>query len=239
MDEARWARYAALGGIWFVVLNVIGAFLPGAPPKTTDSALKIAKYYHDHHRAIEIGTLLMGLGLIGLFWWFGSLWRLMVDAEGGSARMGVVALIGLGVAAAFALMAGVVNSTIALQLAALGGGGVKFFYIMTLVLLSTAGFGLVTHLAAVTSLSYRTRLFAPWVNVIGWIAALLFLVSTIGVVTDRNWIGVIGLVSFLVWCVWIVVVSVKLWQRVPGETDRHEARRVTGLAAPQTTLDNT
>src|SRR5215471_8102759 len=87
MDEARWARYAALGGIWFVVLNVVGAFLPGAPPKTTDSALKIAKYFHDHHRAIEIGTLLLGLGLIGLFWWFGSLWRTMVDAEGGSARM--------------------------------------------------------------------------------------------------------------------------------------------------------
>ena len=72
MDEARWARYAALGGIWFVVLNVIGAFLPGAPPKTTDSAMKIAKYFHDHHRSIEIGTLLLGLGLIGLFWWFGG-----------------------------------------------------------------------------------------------------------------------------------------------------------------------
>ena len=97
MDEARWARYAALGGIWFVVLNVIGAFLPGAPPKTTDSAMKIAKYFHDHHRSIEIGTLLLGLGLIGLFWWFGSLWRTMVDAEGGSARMASVALIGLGV----------------------------------------------------------------------------------------------------------------------------------------------
>jgi hypothetical protein len=219
MDEARWARYAALGGIWFVVLNVIGAFLPGSPPKTTDSALKIAKYFHDHHRAIEIGTLLLGLGLIGLFWWFGSLWRTMVDAEGGSARMAAVALIGLGVAAPLALISGVINSTIALQLAALSVATVKFFYIMALVALAAAGFGIVTHVAAVTSLSYRARLFPLWANVIGWLTALLFLVSTIGVVTDRNWVGVLGLVAFLVWCVWIVVVSIHLWQRSPQGTE--------------------
>jgi hypothetical protein len=219
MDEARWARYAALGGIWFVVLNVIGAFLPGAPPKTTDSALKIATYFHDHHRSIEIGTLLLGLGLIGLFWWFGSLWRTMVDAEGGSARMASVALIGLGVAASMALMSGVINSTVAIQLGALSAANVKFFYIMTLVALAAAGFGIVTHVAAVTSLSYRVRLFPLWTNVIGWLAALMFLVSTIGVVTDRNWVGVLGLVSFLVWCLWIVVVSVNLWQRSPQGTE--------------------
>jgi hypothetical protein len=216
MDEARWARYAALGGIWFVVLNVVGAFLPGAPPKTTDSALKIAKYFHDHHRALEVGTLLIGLGLIGLFWWFGSLWRLMVDAEGGRARMSVVALVGLAVAGALALMSGVVTSTISLQLAAVGAE-VKFFYVMTLVLLAAAGFGIVTHIAAVTSLSYRTKLFASWVNVIGWLAALLFLISTVGVVTDRNWIGVLGLVSFLVWCLWIVVVSIHLWHTTAND----------------------
>jgi hypothetical protein len=217
MDEARWARYAALGGIWFVVLNVIGAFLPGAPPKTTDSALKIAKYFHDHQRGIRVGTLLLGLGLIGLFWWFGSLWRHMVDAEDGRPRMAVVALLGLGVAAGLALMSGVVSSTVALQLTSLGTG-VKFFYIMSLVLLSAAGFGIVTHIAAVTALSYRTGMFASWVNVIGWIAALLFLISTIGVTTDRNWVGLLGLASFLVWCVWIVVVSINLWQRVPTTT---------------------
>ena len=159
----------------------------------------------------------MGLGLIGLFWWFGSLWRLMVGAEGGSARMSAVALIGLAVAAALALMSGVVNSTVALQLDSVGTS-VKFFYVMTLVLLAAAGFGIVTHLAAVTSLSFRTRMFAPWVNVIGWIAALFFLISTIGVATDRNWVGIFGLVSFLVWCVWIVVVSINLWQRASAET---------------------
>jgi hypothetical protein len=58
-----------------------------------------------------------------------------------------------------------------------------------------------------------------WVNVIGWLTALLFLVSTIGVVTDRNWVGVLGLVAFLVWSLWIVVVSINLWQRSPQGTE--------------------
>jgi hypothetical protein len=45
MDESKWERYAALGGIWFVVLSVISAFLPGTPPKTDDSLVKIANYF--------------------------------------------------------------------------------------------------------------------------------------------------------------------------------------------------
>jgi hypothetical protein len=58
MDDAKWERYAALGGIWFVVLSVVSAFLPGAPPSTSDSVEKIAKYFSDHAGAIEVATLL-------------------------------------------------------------------------------------------------------------------------------------------------------------------------------------
>ena len=72
MDDSKWERYAALGGIWFVVLSVISAFLPGAPPSTSDSVGKIVKYFSDHAGTIEVATLLAGLGIVGLFWWFGS-----------------------------------------------------------------------------------------------------------------------------------------------------------------------
>ena len=216
MDEARWERYAALGGIWFVVLNVIGAFLPGAPPKTTDSALKIAKYFHDHQRGIKVGTLLMGVGLIGLFWWFGSVYRHMSDAEGGRSRMAAVALGGLVVAASLALSAAAMLSTVALRIDDTGvAAGAKFFFIMQNVLFAAAGFGILIHIAAVTSVSWRTKLFAPWINVFGWIAALLFLIGTLGVVTDGTWLGPFGLIAFLTWCVWILGVSVSMWRQTP------------------------
>lgn len=218
MNDSKWERYAALGGIWFVVLSVISAFLPGAPPSTDDSIEKIAEYYSDHAGGIQAAQLLTGLALIGLLWWFGSLWRLMVEAEDGRPRMAVVALGGLAVGGAMALASGAVSSTVALQHVEVGGSA-KFFYILSVVLIASAGFGIVAHIAAVTSLSYRTNLFAPWINIIGWIAALLFLVGTIGSASDAAAFGFTGLFGFLVWCVWIVVVSLDMWNRTEAETE--------------------
>jgi hypothetical protein len=215
MDDSTWERYAALGGIWFVVLSVISAFLPGAPPSASDSVVKIAKYFSDHSGAIEVATLLAGLGIPGLLWWFGSVWRLMADAEGGRPRMAVVALAGLATAAALALASGAISSTVALRHVDVGGAA-KFFYVLTVVMIAMAGFGLVAHIAAVTSLSYRKKIFAPWINIIGWIAALLFLIGTIGVASDASAFVVIGLAAFLVWSLWIVVISLDIWKRVPA-----------------------
>ena len=151
MDESKWERYAALGGIWFVVLNVIAAFLPGTPPSTDDSAEKIAKSFSDHRARSRPPQLLAVLGLIGLLWWFGSLWRLMVKAEDDRPRMAVVALAGLALGGAMALAGGAITSAVALQHQDVGGGA-KFFYILSLVLFASAGAGLVVHIAAVTSL---------------------------------------------------------------------------------------
>jgi len=216
MDDSKWERYAALGGIWFVALNVVGAFLPGTPPASDDSATEIAKYFSDNADKIQCASLLLGLGLIGLFWWFGSLYRRMTDAEGGRPRMAAVALGGLSVAATLALVAAATLSTVALRIEDSGvAGSAKFFYIMQLVFFSAAGFGIVIHIAAITSLSWRTKLFASWINIIGWIAALFFLIGTLGIATDATWLGPLGLIGFLAWCVWILGVSVSLWRQTP------------------------
>jgi hypothetical protein len=212
MDDAIWQRYAALGGIWFVVFSVAGAFLPGAPPATNDSADKIAKYFNDHAGAIKVTTLLTGIGIIGLLWWLGSLWRLMSDAEDGRPRMAVVAVAGLAIGGALALSSGAITSTVALDRRDVGSAS-KFFFVLSFVLIAAAGFAILVHIAAVTSLSYRRRLFAPWINVIGWISALLFLIGTINVATDASAFNIIGLLGFLTWCVWIVVISLQMWNR--------------------------
>jgi hypothetical protein len=187
------------------------------PPSTSDSVEKIAKYFSDHAGAIEVAVLLGGLGIVGLLWWFGSVWRLMTDAEGGRPRMAVVALVGLAVGAALALASFAITSTVALRHGDVGTAA-KFFYVLTVVLGSMAGFGLVVHIAAITSLSYRAKIFAPWINVIGWLAALLFLIGTIGVASDATAFVFIGLVAFLVWSLWIVVVSLNMWKRAGATT---------------------
>ena len=47
MDDSKWERWSALGGVLFVIMILVGAFLPGSPPKTSDSASKIAKFIAD------------------------------------------------------------------------------------------------------------------------------------------------------------------------------------------------
>src|SRR5436853_3592514 len=108
-DDARWERIAALGGFAFVVLNIIGTIPVGAPP-SPDNAADITKFFTDHTGAIEVAQVLGGIGVIGLLWWLGSLWRIMSRAEGERPRMALVAAASLGVAGALSLLSGAILS---------------------------------------------------------------------------------------------------------------------------------
>jgi hypothetical protein len=212
MDESSWERYAALGGIVFVVLNVIGAFLAGSPPSLDDSPQEIAKFFNDHAGALQAAQVLGGIGIIGLFWWFGSLWRKMARAEDERPRLAVVALIGLAIGAVFALSSGAITSLAAMRIDDLGPGGAKVFFAYSTVLLGTAGFGIVAFVSAVSALSYKTALFPQWVTIIGWIVGAGFLVSTLASASDADVFTLTGLLSFLLFCVWILAISVLMFR---------------------------
>jgi hypothetical protein len=215
MDE-KWERYAALGGIWFVVLTVVGTFLSGAPPSPTDKADKIFDYFNDNAGALQAMQYLGGLGTIGLLWWFGSLWRRMTRAEDGRPRMAVVALTGLLFAGVFAAVSGAISSVAAMRIEELGPGGAKTFYGLSVVLISTAGFGIVVLLGAVSGLCYRTKYLPQWIMILGWIVALGFLIAALGSATDASAFGFIGLFSFLLWCIWVIGVSVVMFRDTPA-----------------------
>ena len=211
MEDERWERYAAVGGIVFVVLNVIGALLPGTPPAADDSAVKITKYFQDHTGAIEAAQIFLGVGVIGLLWWFGSLWRMMVRAEDGRPRMAVVALLGLAAAAGLVLMSGALTSATALRIDDVGTGS-RFYYLLSGVVISTAGFGIVAFLGAVCALNYRTKFMPQWTTYLGWLVAAGFLAASLGSASDSVAFFVLGFSSFLVWCVWIIGISVVMWR---------------------------
>src|SRR5438034_384778 len=90
--------------------------------------------------------------------------------------------------------------------------GAQGFFVLATVVISTSGFGLVAHLAAVASLNYRKHMFPAWITYLGWVGALGFLVASFGAASDAGAFGIFGLVSFIVWCVWIVGISILMWQ---------------------------
>lgn len=120
MEDSRWERYAALGGVGFVVLDVVVAVLGGEPPAADASRSEVAGHFADKGPAIEAGLWLFGLAAMALIWWFGSLWRRMVRSEGGSARLAVVSLVGLALAGALSLTSSSVSAAVSLRIDEVG-----------------------------------------------------------------------------------------------------------------------
>lgn len=212
MDDVSWAKYAALGGPAFVLLGVVGGFLPGAPPAMDCSTVEAAEWFADHDKAIRIGAVLTAFGVIALLWWFGSLWRRMSQAEGGRPRMAVVAALGL---VMFAMVLLVQNAVLAT--AAFHSDGIdivtKPYLTLAYVLGAMAFIGAVVFVAAVTSLAYRTAMHPLSTNILGWLAALGMLIGSLNMANGRSLWTTLGLVGALLWLLWILMVSWDLWRR--------------------------
>ena len=213
MDDKTWAKYAAIGGPLFVVLSLVGGFLPGAPPAMDGSFAKASAFFADNSREIRIGAFLTGLGLIGLAWWFGSLWRRMSAAEEGRPRLAVVAALGLLLAGAVTLVQQAVLAAVALRPLDQGAGASGKFYVTLLYTTGSMVFiGAVIFVGAVTALAHRTKMFPAWTNMLGWVSALGMLAGVGNVVTTKSAFLVVGLIGFLLWALWILVVSWDLWK---------------------------
>jgi hypothetical protein len=212
MDDARWEKYAALGGVAFVVLSVVGTFIAGAPPAADDSAADIVEWFTDNPGAIQTAQLLNGLGLVALIWWAGSLFRRMLRAEGERPRLSIVAIVGLVFAGVFAMISGAVMSATALRIDEIGDSA-RVFYALSMVMLGTSAFGLVAALAAISALSMRTKMLPQWLTYLGLLAALLFLIGSISSATDEPAIAFFGFAGFFIWSIWILGVSYEMWKR--------------------------
>lgn len=217
MDDAKWERFAALGGVAFVVLNIVGAALAGQPPAPDDSDEKIAEWFADHAGGIQASQFLGLLSVVALLWWFGSLWRKMSAAEGGRHRLSIVAALGLVFSGVLFLAANGILSAVALRNDDVGTSA-GFFYTLSSVILSSSAAGIVTFLAAVSALSLRTRFLPQWVSYLGLLAALLFLIGGIGSASDSGAIMAFAFIGWIVWSIWTLAVSFELWKRPASTT---------------------
>lgn len=211
MSDKKWEKYAALGGVLFVVLNVIGSIAMGSPPASDDSNAEVLEWFVDKESGIKLALFLGGLSVIGLLWWFGSLWRRMTAAEGGSHRLSVIALTGLVGSGGAWMASAAIQGTVASRTVDLGQAA-GFFYALSGAMMGVAGFFVVTHLIAVNAISLRGTLFPRWTAYLGLLAAAGFLVSTLGTLKESGPFMMIGMISFLAWAVWIIALSAYMWR---------------------------
>jgi hypothetical protein len=207
MDEAKWEQWGALAGIVFVVLTVVASLIGGSPPKPSDSAAKIVKYFKDNQDALKIGSYLSGVSLIPFLWFLGTLFGRLRRAEGGTGRVSGIALTGGVATLAIATVANGINAYSALH-----PEGSQGSFQITRILFGNVEFGLVVLVAATSVVVLRSKLFASW---FGWAGGALAVASLVGaavVSTESDAISTVGFIVFLVWAVWIVVLSVLLYR---------------------------
>jgi hypothetical protein len=211
-DDSAWERYGLAAGILFVVLVVIAALIGGAPPKPTDSVAKITSYFRDNQDALKVGGYLNGLAAVAFLLFLGSLWTRLRRVEGAVGRLSVVALSGGIAALGLAVIADAINSYLALYVGDLGSA-TKAFYVLAVIVLSFAAFGLAVFVSATSVMILRHSLVERWLGWIGVAIAGLWLIAGIGVADNNTAIHTVGFIAFLLWAGWILVLAVLMLTR--------------------------
>ena len=212
MDDVKWERYGAAAGLVFVILVLIASFLPGeSPPAIDDSAREIAKYFHGHSGAIQAGAFLSGLAGIAFLWFLGSLWSRLRRPEE-TRRLATIAAGGGVVTLGLVLVGFAMNAAIALRLTSLGLLGARFFYTLSTVVIAMASFSLAVLVIATSVAAIRAKVFPVWLGWLGVVLGVLWVVAGLGVATDNSVIFTLGFIAFLLWVIWILVISFFLFQ---------------------------
>jgi hypothetical protein len=219
MDDAKWERAAGAGGILFVLIVLVSAFLPGTPPMTNDPAREIAKWFADQDDAIRRASFLGVIATIPFVWWGAAVYR-MLERATGNARLGVMAAVGIALGTAAASVASVILAVVGIVGVAGAGGlnGTRFFYLLATNLNAVVGIGTALLVSAVSAGILRTGMMPKFVGWFGVLVALLAVGSAGIVASTREVFMTLSILGFLTFALWLVIVSVLMIRR-PAESE--------------------
>src|SRR5215470_17566129 len=189
MDDTKWERFGALGGVVFVVLVVASIFVTGGNVSTTDSASKILKYFNDHAGGIKASAFLSILASLPIIWWAGSLWARLNRVGDRHNRLAVIAVLGLLIAGVGNLTQTAVTAGVALERHAVTAPTAKLFYVLSTTFGAGGLVGIAVLVLAVSIAAFRFGAFPRWVGWLGVVDALVFLVAAASVATTSGAIG--------------------------------------------------
>ncbi|TMM26686.1 MAG: hypothetical protein E6F94_05610 [Actinobacteria bacterium] len=221
-SSAGLARWAALGGILYVVLFIAGTILLfSGEPDSDASPAKVIAYYSDsgHRDRIQIGWLVAGLGIFFFLWFLSSLRRTVRRHEGEDGFLTALTTIGGVVYATLAFAAIAVNVGIRTMSDdtyhhTVFPGLIHAADDAGYVLHATGGAGASAMIIAASLAFLRSGVIRPWAGWLGVAAGILALAS-------------IAFFPQAAIALWILVVSGLLFARSARDVPTH-----TGAVAP-------
>ncbi len=208
----NWERYGALAGIVAIILIVASVVVAGSPPKTSDSAEKILKYYRDNEGGLKASAFLGGLVTIPILWWAATLWATLRRAEGGQPGLAVAAVLGLVFTGTLQGVSGAISATVALELKNVGPAEAKFFYLLSFGLGAAGAFGVAVLVLATSAVALRTKVFPGWLGGAGLVLGAALIVSGASIASTSDGLAALGLVAILLWALWVIVLSVLMFR---------------------------
>lgn len=219
MSEAKWERFGWGVGLGFAVLSVAGAQMTGAPPKPTESAADISKFFVDGGSTLRWGSFVGLLAFLLLAWWGASAGRSLQRATG-SIRLTVTTALGIAIATIGAAVNLVLVSSIGIAGIAGAGGAseVKFFYLVSTCALGVAFMGFALIAWSLASATFRFGVMPRTVGVLAAAVAVVSIVASAAVATTDSTIFQLGFVAVITFVVLVVVASIVMLRRPVPET---------------------
>jgi len=208
MDDTTWERYGALGGILFIIVTLVGAFLPGSPPMTSDSVREMAKFVVDKGDEIRIAGYLGAVAVIPFFWFLGSLWRLLRRGEGGSPFLAVMAALGGAFASVVGALGGIVLAVLPLTRSSLTAGSLRTLYILATDIAFTALFGIATLTLSASVVFIRSHVMPAWLGYLGILTGIVALIGAGATVSTNDTLFTFGFIGFLLATLWLLILSI-------------------------------
>lgn len=216
MSEDVWPKVGASAGIVAAVLLILGfVFGPsGPPPGFDDSAREVQAFIQDNHGKLQ-AQVAFGFATIFAFTWFlGSIFYRLRAAEP-AARLSAVALAG-GVILVVGAMTGSGAQAAAVYHAdSLDANTVRALWDLSVFgfLFFTVGFAVIA--AASGALAVRAQALPNWLCFYSVLAAVYaFVVGLVGSFSETGAFspsdGVLGLIAFLLFIVWLLAMGVTL-----------------------------
>jgi hypothetical protein len=215
--SAGLARWAALGGVLYVVLFIVGTILLFSGEPDSDAApAKVIAWYSDsgHRDRIGIGWIVAGLGVFFFLWFLSSLRRTVRRLEGEDGFLTALTTIGGAVYAALAFAALAVNMGIRTMSDdtyrhQVFPGLIHAADDVGYVLHATGGAGAAAMIIAASLAALRAAAVPSWAGWLGIAAGILALASIV-------------FFPQLAIAIWLLVVSVGMFVR-GGRTEQPAA----------------
>jgi len=213
---SNWWRVGGVAGILFLIMFIVGLVVQGEPPSFDDPVDEIQDWFTDNGEQYLVGDYIITLGFILFYLPFvASLRGLLAAAEGGAAVWSRVAF-------AAGILVMIFGATASLFWGALAFGfGVAEEgdegTVKTLMYLDHYAFSqlpmiVATFLLGSSLVIWQTGVFWRWLALIGLVAAVLAVISGLGIL-DSDPEGVLsglGFIAFPLTGLWLLLVSINM-----------------------------